>query len=236
MQNREFIRKIFHPISDKDIRDLKNGLVSILVVQNIFLSIDALTEQLKRIGNLKKQDGNNDFIYFVKMRKDHPGRPFHIDRSYHPKPPRFSALYALKAPNKNKGGATYYCDLQKAYQELPQKMIKKIEQMKLLYFNRYMANSANKKHIRHYHILSAVHPLVQSDKTGKYLFFSLEHAANFPLKKKLYQHICQPAYIYKHHWSVFDLIVSNNFKTCHKQGANFGLDESLRKLVRIHID
>ena len=235
MENREFVRKISHQIKDKDIRDLKNGIVSVLVVRNIPLSKLALQEQLNRIGKLKKQDVSNNFITTMAVKKEGQGLPWHTDRSYHLHPPQFVALYSLSL--QKKGGETLYCDLQKAYQELPQEMIKKIEQMKLLHCNKYMRDSKIfKNQGRSYRILSAVHPLIKSDKTGKYLFFNQDYTDDFSLKKELCRHVYQPSYIYKHEWLPFDLIISNNLKTNHARNKITELGESPRVILRFHLN
>ena len=235
MKNREFVRKTFHQIRDTDIEDLKKGAVSILVVHNIPLSPKDLFKELNRIGRFQKQDMSRDFIQTVTISKKHRGLPWHTDRSYHTRPPRFVALYASRAPEKKTGGDTLYCDLQKAYQDLPEKTMKKIEGLQLLHFNRYMLfPKIRRKDIRKFHILSSIHPLVQSDERGKYLFFNWDYTDDFPLKGELCRHIYQTNYIYKHHWSSFDLVISNNFKTNHKRNR-FNPGQSPRTLSRFHI-
>lgn len=235
MKEREFVRKVSHKIKDIDIKDLKSGLVSILVVHNIPLSQKSLLEQLNRIGNLQRQDISGDFINIISFKKATNGMPWHTDRSYHSHPPQFVALYALSVPEENKGGATLYCDLQKAYQGLSKEMIKKLNHLYLLHLNKYMLDpKSRRKYARRFLRGSAVHPLIQSDETGKYLFFNWDYTDDFPLKEKLCRHVYQMAHIYKHQWSPFDLIISNNLKTNHRREENLDL-ESPRTLWRFHL-
>ena len=235
MKNREFVRKTFHQITDEDILALKKGIVSILVVHHITLSQQGLFKELNRIGQLQKIDMTGDFIQTVTIKKEHPGIPWHTDRSYHSHPPRFVALYAFNAPEKSRGGSTLYCDLQKACQDLPKKVIEEIKEFQLLHFNRYMLfPQVRRKHLKKFQVLSSIHPLIKSDEMGKYLFFNRDYTANFALKEKLCQHVYKTSYIYQHHWSSFDLVISNNFKTNHTREKMLDPGQSPRTLSRLH--
>lgn len=231
VKNREFIRTIYHKITDADIQDLKKGVVSVLVVRSFRLSETALFRELKRIGQFQRQDISRDFLGTSVINSKHPALPWHMDRSYHHHLPRFIALYALSVPEKKVGGETSYCDMQKAYEDLSATMKKEICDLQLLYSNKCKVSSYKKK----FPISSAIHPLVQSDETGKYLFFDRDYAVNFHLKEKLCQHIYQTAYIYKHHWSSWDLVLSNNFKTNHQREKTVSPSQSPRVLTKFHL-
>ena len=146
-------------------------MISVLVVHNIPLSIKGICKELRRIGQLQRIDMSDDLFQTVTIRKTNYGIPWHADRSYHSRPPRFVALYASRIPEKKAGGDTSYCDLQKAYQDLPAKTRKEIEPLQLLHIYKYVLYPHIRKHIRKFRILSSIHPLVQSDETGKYLVF-----------------------------------------------------------------
>ena len=236
MKNREFIRKTYHEVTDTDIQDLKKGIVSVLIVHKIPLSMNALSKELYRIGQFQRQDVNYNFINTITLNKETQKLPWHMDRSYHFRPPRFIALYAFSTPEKEVGGETLYCDMQKACQDLPTETMKKLNDLQLLHFNKYaLTPKYSKKIKKNFHILSAVHPLVQFDETGKYLFFSEDYVADFIYKEELCRHIYQPAYIYKHHWSSFDLVISNNFKTNHRREKMLNPGQSPRIVSRVHL-
>ena len=67
-------------------------------------------------------------------------------------------------------------------------------------------------------------------------FFNWDYTADFPLKEKLCWHIYQPHYIYKHQWSPFDLIISNNFKTNHRRDKILDPGPFHRTMSRFHLD
>ena len=119
MKKRQFIKETSHKITDEDIKELQAGLVSILVVHEIQLSLDAMSEELKRLGKLQSQDIIGGALIKVSSgEKSTGGIPWHSDRSYHPHPPQFVVLYTLSTPDQTKEGATFFCDLQKAYQDM----------------------------------------------------------------------------------------------------------------------
>ena len=236
IRNREFVRQTFHKITDADIHDLKRGAVSVLVVHGIPLSIKDLLKQLNRIGELQRQDINGDFVRTHTINQACEGMPWHTDRSYHPHPPQFVALYAFSAPKKEAGGETLYCDMQKACQDLPEKAMKEINELQLLHFNKYsLFPKKIIKGMKKIRIISAVHPLIKSDEMGKYLFFNQDYTAEFYLKEKLCRHTYKSSYIYEHRWSSFDLVISNNFKTNHKRETLLNPGQSFRTVTRIHI-
>ena len=236
MKNREFVRKTYHKLTDTDIQDLKKGIVSVLIVRDIPLSMKALFKELNRIGLFQRQDVSYKFINTSNINEEKQALPWHMDRSYHFHPPRFIALYARSVPKKEVGGETSYCDLQKAYQDLPIETMEELNDLQLLHLNKYVLIPKQSKKIKkNFHILSAVHPLVQFDEMGKYLFFSEDYVADFYLKEKLCQHIYQATYIYKHHWSSFDLVISNNFKTNHRREKMLNPGQSSRIMSRFHL-
>ena len=225
MKKEEFFKEIFYQIKDEDIKELKEGLISVLVVRDMRLPYNSLLERLNVIGRLQKQDGligelqkqgvNNDFVKVVSKKK-YNTIPWHSDRTYHSHPPRFVVLYALSIPHQGKEDITLFCDLQRVYQEMPEKMIRKLSCLQLLHLNRNLLNpKVRKLAIRSFPCVQAVHPLVQSDRKGKYLFFNRMYVVDFPLKEKLCEYIYQKNYIYEHHWALFDLVIFNNFKTNH---------------------
>ena len=246
IKNREFVRQTSHKITDTDIQDLKRGAVSVLVVHSIPLSTEDLLKQLNRIGEFQRQDISGDFVSTQTINQASKGIPWHTDRSYHPHPPQFVVLYASSAPKKEAGGETLYCDMQKAYQDLPEKTMKEINELQLLHFNKYIPfpkkiikrnmhlNLLEVKKSR-FHIISAIHPLIKSDEIGKYLFFNKDFTAEFYLKEKLCQHTYKSSYIYEHRWSSFDLVISNNFKTNHKRETLLNPGQSFRTMTRVHI-
>ena len=236
MKKREFVRKAFQKIKDTDIQDLKNGIVSVLVVRNIPLSLKALLKQLNRIGKLQKQDISSDFVNTVIHSRDTPKLPWHTDRSYHPSPPCFVALYSLKIPAGNPSGNTRFCDMQQAYQDLSKEMAAALSPLQLLHLNRYQKDPREKPLAKNFRLLSAVHPLVQSDKTGKYLFFNQDYTDSFPIKQELCEHVYQKTYIYTHCWSPFDLVISNNLKTNHCREKIQNLNGAIRTILRFHLN
>ena len=235
-QKREFVRQISYQIENKDIQDLKRGFVSALVVRNIEFSKDSLTGLLLKLGSFQRQDiSGGAFVNTISGKGASQSIDWHADRAYHPYPPRFVALYSLSTLDKKRGGATCFCDLQKAYQDMPESMKKKINPLNLLFFNRYMLYKALWPQRGRFRLLSAIHPLVRSDETGKYLFFNRDYTADFELKSELCRHIYKKAYIYTHYWSRFDLLISNNFKTNHLRQKTLGKGPPYRKILRFHL-
>ena len=115
-------------------------------------------------------------------------------------------------------------------------MLDKTKDLQLLHLNKYQRNPKQKKSLgRRFRCVSAVHPVIKSDETGRYLYFNWDYTEDFPLRNELGRHIYQKPYIYTHHWSPFDLVIFNNFKTNHKKQRAIDR-QSFRRTARFHVN
>ena len=170
--------------------------------------------------------------------------PFHSDHQWTPYPSSGSLLYALEVPDR--GGDTYWLNLNLAYETLDESTKRQIADLKLITYNPFLRNPDAPK--ARYRLdqsippLSPVfpHPLVRThpDSGKKILSLSLtteveivgiDPQAGSELIEQLRQHLNQPQFYYQHKWSVGDIVYWDNQATLHYRQA---FDPNQRRVMK----
>jgi taurine dioxygenase len=172
---------------------------------------------------------------------------WHIDQSYMPQPTFGTILFGEEIPPQ--GGDTWFADLATAYDRLPASLQTKIE-------GKRGVNSVDRHNKRDAagrpdlamtaeqlkrapdspHPLVRTHPLLGS----RAIYYSPSHTAEIEglsdqasqaLFHELLPYMTQPELIYKHHWSVGDVVMWDNTATMHRRDPFPGHYSRLLKRV-----
>jgi taurine dioxygenase len=172
---------------------------------------------------------------------------WHIDQSYMPQPTFGTILFGAEIPPE--GGDTWFADLATAYDRLPAALKAQIE-------GRRVINSVDRHNRREAatrpdlqmtaeqlkrapdspHPLVRTHPLLGT----RAIYYSPSHSAEVEglgdadsqaLFAALLPHMTQPDLIYKHHWSVGDVVMWDNSCTMHRRDPFPGHYSRLLKRV-----
>ncbi len=170
--------------------------------------------------------------------------PFHSDHQWTPYPSSGSLLYALEVPDR--GGDTYWLNLNLAYETLDESTKRRIAELKLITYNPFLRNpDAPKARYRLDQSIPPIspvfpHPLVRThpDSGKKILSLSLsteveivgiDPQAGAELIEQLTQHLNQPQFYYQHKWSVGDIVYWDNQATLHYRQA---FDPNQRRVMK----
>ena len=149
-----------------------------------------------------------------------PGsRDWHTDSTNFLRPPKITALYAIALPSS--GGDTGFANMQMAYDELPDAMQAKLNQMKTV--NKaedrvYIAEEHKNK--------DQIHPLIRTHpETGRkavYIhpgkavrFVDMAREESLTFMNELMETVIQPEICYRHKWQVGDLLLCDNRAVVH---------------------
>lgn len=169
---------------------------------------------------------------------------FHSDHHWTPCPSSGSLLYALEVPER--GGDTYWLNLNLAYETLDESTKRRIADLQLITYNPFLQEPGTPKPTyrrdRSIPLISPVfpHPLVRThpDSGKKILYLDaatevevigLEPEAGEQLIKELRVHLNQPQFYYRHKWSVGDIVYWDNQSTLHYREA---FDPNSRRVMR----
>ena len=169
------------------------------------------------------------------------GTYWHSDLSYMPIPAMGSMMYARQIPEI--GGDTMFANMYLAYETLSAGLQRMIEQLRAV----HSFGHADKRHFSKRGATARLnesarkktppveHPVVRTHPTTgrKALFINPGFTSHFvdmteeesePLLEYLFQHITQPAFIYRHRWQVNDLVFWDNRCTIHHAIRDYGED------------
>ena len=153
---------------------------------------------------------------------------WHTDQTYTPQPVFGTMLYGLVAPTE--GGETLIADLAGAYASLPDALRKRVDGVTAVYsaeprpkVRETPLNATEKQRIP-----DCAHPLVRThpylDRKALYLsplhmksIGDLSEDDSLELIDELTAHATQPAHVYRHTWTVGDLIMWDNTSTMHRR-------------------
>ncbi len=173
----------------------------------------------------EKEDGN-----FIGLPDG--GSEWHSDHSYVDQPTGYTMLHAIKVPKD--GGDTEWTNMVQAYESLSDEIKTRLNGLLGVHsFNR-MKNQRLSVPVRHmndpdYYKRSppdAFHPVVRTHPhTGKKALYisprftigikGMDDAEAQPLLDRLFSHIQNRDFIYRHQWSVGDLLMWDNRATIH---------------------
>lgn len=166
---------------------------------------------------------------------------WHSDLSYSPTPSRVSLLYALQVPFDESGplGDTEFASTTLAYEDLD-------EATKVQLAGRRAFHDAKKEKPRpgsHFtrpltvdvsqRLQQVSHPVLRThkDSGSKCLYVNegfttaidgMAPEESAVLLRRLFDHMTQPKYLYRHKWQVHDLVVWDNCLTIHQGIPNYG--------------
>jgi taurine dioxygenase len=203
------VTRVFgNPRSQAQQRYVIDGFPEILVVSNIF------------------KDGNPIGIYDGDDEED-----WHADESWEPTLNRATFLYSIVAPAE--GGETRFADATAAYGDLPGSVKAKIDNLQAIHSMSQLldnqeeaselssTSSLDRRKITDIaHPVAPVHPGTsrRSLLLGSMIISGIEGVSpveSSELLQQLLQHATRERYVYRHKWSVGDLVVWDNRSVLH---------------------
>jgi alpha-ketoglutarate-dependent 2,4-dichlorophenoxyacetate dioxygenase len=155
---------------------------------------------------------------------------FHTDSSFHSMPTKWSLLLGVETPPPSAGGDTWFVDARAAYDDLPQDVKDRIENLVGLHDfwkGRQLAGYKGEITVEQRKIVpfpTVEHPLVRTMPYGRKALFigghcfgvkGMPEAQGLALVEELYAHATQEKYIYRHKWRQWDLTIWDNRCTMH---------------------
>lgn len=162
------------------------------------------------------------------------GTYWHSDLSYMVRPAMVSLLYAIEIPPV--GGDTLFCNMYAAYDALSAEMKQEISGLSAVHdfgfasrgvFSNESTSSVQREATpAAEHLVVRIHP-----ETGRRAMFVnpgfTSHIVGLPadesakLLRMLYEHCTQQRFVYRHRWSVGDLVLWDNRCTMHHAVADY---------------
>jgi taurine dioxygenase len=166
---------------------------------------------------------------------------WHTDMSYLEMPPKASMLYALEVPPA--GGNTYFCNMVRAYECLPEPLKHRIDGMQLKHDATYNSGGYVRQGLLAdddptaspgaYHPLAPVHP-----ETGRRVLYlgrrRNAYIAGLPLVEsealldELWSYATRDEFVWAHQWRPGDVVLWDNRSTMHRRDA---FEPSLRRIL-----
>jgi taurine dioxygenase len=157
---------------------------------------------------------------------------WHTDMSYLEDPPKASMLYALEIPPA--GGNTYFCNMYRAYECLPESLKQRISGLKLKHDGTYNSGGYVRQGVTAvddpvtspgvYHPLVCTHP-----ETGRRVLYlgrrrnayigGLPLAESEALLDELWSYATRDDMVWGHEWRVGDVVLWDNRCTMHRRDA-----------------
>ena len=167
---------------------------------------------------------------------------WHTDHSFKAFPAKATLLHALEIPSS--GGHTRFCNTEKAYENLPEAMKRRVQGLNAVHCydtGRAPARAVARTEEEIADTPDVVHPLVRThDETGKKaLFFNsnrtdrvvgMDRAESDELLDSIHEHMTQPQYRYDHEWRVGDILLWDNRCLIHSVNVDYPVGEP-----RIHL-
>ena len=155
---------------------------------------------------------------------------WHTDMSYLEDPPKASMLYALEIPPE--GGNTYFCNMYRAYELLPEDLKQRISGLQLKHDGTYNSGGYVRQGVTAvddpvtspgvYHPLVCTHP-----ETGRRVLYlgrrrnayigGLSLDESEALLDELWSVATQPELVWGHQWRVGDVVLWDNRCTMHRR-------------------
>jgi len=166
---------------------------------------------------------------------------WHTDMSYQENPPKASMLYALEVPAE--GGNTYFCNMYRAYECLPDSLQRRIEGLTLKHDATYNSGGYVRQGVTAvddpltspgvYHPLALVHP--ETGRRALYLgrrrnacIGGLPLGESEALLDELWSYATREENIWSHRWQVGDVVLWDNRCTMHRRDP---FDPSTRRVL-----
>lgn len=238
------------PVSLNDLTVIKQALIDnlVLVIRDQKLDPGGLLSAVRLFGETMEQHLTGTLM------KDHPeiavldsqkmppdnegrvipfgGRDWHTDHTNHERPPKYTALYAVKLPSK--GGDTSFANMQVAYNSMntgEQLRLGKIQTVNKIEDFGYIGAGAREKFGNR-----PIHPLIRTHPdTGRKAIYvhpgKLERIAGCKPKESLefinalLSRVITPANTYRHMWRRGDLLLCDNRAVLHLAHRDYDMLE-----------
>ncbi len=153
-------------------------------------------------------------------------RLWHTDASFQDPPGRYSMLFARVIPSV--GSTTEYVDTRVAYDTLSEDMKARLEGLHVHHSIAHSRDILGFEFSQKEHdiLKGAVHPLIRTlPRSGRKSLYIAAHASkiiDWPIPEgrllllELIEHATQPEGIYRHAWTVGDLVIYDNRATMHR--------------------
>jgi taurine dioxygenase len=191
------------------------------------------------IHYISNQDRFEDGTVYI------PGEGYHTDHSNDPKPPKATALHAVRLPES--GGDTQFINMCEAYAALPEKTKKRLGGLKArhVYQSRHSERKLMSLSMEKRKVIaeSVIHPLVrthpESGRKALYInpirieeIVGMEDAEALPLLDELLEHSTQSKFEYRHKWKSGDVVIWDNRCLMHKANGDYPVAQ-VRYLYRL---
>ena len=155
---------------------------------------------------------------------------WHTDMSYLEDPPKASLLYALEVPPV--GGDTYFCNMYRAHELLPEELKQRISHLQLKHDGTYNSGGYIRQGVTAvddpltspggYHPLVCTHP--ETGRRALYLGRRRNaYLGGLPLREsealldELWYAATRPELVWAHHWRAGDVVIWDNRCTMHRR-------------------
>jgi taurine dioxygenase len=231
---------------------------SVLVIRDQKLTAPEFMKAMENFGEMFPQHNSRfqvpecPMIHYVSNQDKYedgtvyiPGEGHHTDHSNHPKPPKATALHAVKLPET--GGDTQFTNMYEAYDALPDALKSKIEGRKArhVYQSKFSDRKlfelpdAKKKEVAEF----VMHSLVRTHgETGRKALFinpiRIDHIEGMQddeamsLLDELLEHATTGKFEYRHKWRSGDVVIWDNRCLLHKANGDYPIDQ-VRYLYRL---
>jgi alpha-ketoglutarate-dependent 2,4-dichlorophenoxyacetate dioxygenase len=180
------------------------------------------------LGDISNLDENGEIMTTDNRRRAYGlgNRLWHTDASFQDPPGRYSMLHAKVIPPA--GADTEYADMRAAYDALPDEMKARLEGLRVHHSIAYSRQTLGFEFSsdEEDRLKGAIHPLVRtiprSKRRAVYLASHASRIVDWPvpegrlLLRELIEHATQPPFVYRHRWSVGDLVIWDNRCTMHR--------------------
>ena len=202
---------------------------------SMIIKRNAQQNQIYDYGNLVQQDPGSDIVRICINPGETdlevtPAMPWHHDKGYSTDVHHTIGLFCVEADDN--AGSLYICDMQKAYEEAPQSLIKECENITALHSaskyidNGFVYNFKNEKQKRFVKKYGRCErPLIWQNC---FYYSEAYTVINLDLERRIQEHCYQEKYIYKHDYRPNDLIIFNNIRYTHRRDASTGVKTLLR--------
>jgi len=231
---------------------------SVLVIRDQTLSAPAFLQAMQLFGDIfpqhnprfqvpecpmvhyiSNQDRFEDGTVYI------PGEGYHTDHSNDAKPPKATALHAVKLPKS--GGDTQFINMHEAYAALPENTKKRIDGLKArhVYQSKHSERKLMSLPAEKRKVIAAfvIHPLVrthpESGRKALYInpirieeIVGMADSEALPLLDELLEHSTQPKFEYRHNWKSGDVVIWDNRCLMHKANGDYPVDQ-VRYLYRL---
>jgi taurine dioxygenase len=231
---------------------------SVLVIRDHNLSAHEFLQAIQLFGDIFPQHNSRfqvpecPMIHYISNQDKFedgkvyiPGEGYHTDHSNDAKPPKATALHAVKLPES--GGDTQFINMHEAYGALPEKTKEQLDGLKARHVyqskhskRKLMSLSEEKRKVIAEFV---IHPLVrthpESGRKALYInpirieeIVGMEDSEALPLLDELLEHSTQPKFEYRHKWRSGDVVIWDNRCLMHKANGDYPVDQ-VRYLYRL---